>query len=117
MPLRQSATRYKQKNRNVSCYQTINFFKIRFLFLVSSKGQKSDKSHYFYIKMSLTFLVKSLQCVFTDSLRHKTLNKLTCRTPLANSCQLCAYLSKIFSAVMIIFWGFLDFLTCLAKYF
>ena len=43
--------------------------------------------------MSLKFLVKSLatQCFFTDHLKHKTVNKTTCRTPSVNPRKLCAH--------------------------
>ena len=46
IPLKYSATCYKQKNRNISRYQTTNLMKIRFSFLVSAKGEKKDEREF-----------------------------------------------------------------------
>ena len=39
-------SRYKQKSKNISNYQTTNLLKIWFFFLVSAKGQKRDTSKF-----------------------------------------------------------------------
>ena len=58
------------------------------------------------------------QCFNNDHhLKHKTVNKTTCRTPSANPCQLCAHLFKSFPTTMITFWGFQDFQIYLADLF
>ena len=44
------------KSRNVSCYQTTNLLKTRFLFLVCKKKQKEDKSE---------FVTKSVEIIVT----------------------------------------------------
>ena len=44
------------------------------------------------------------QCFFTDHLEHKTVNKTTCRTPLANPRQfICTLVEELWRAAMIIF--------------
>ena len=48
------------------------------------------------------------QCFFTDHLNHKTVNKTTFRTPLANLHLLCAHWLKNFPTLMIIFSEFPD---------
>ena len=37
------------------------------------------------------YTVSVTQYIFTDHSKHKTVNKLTCRTPSANPRQLCAH--------------------------
>ena len=116
-----------QSNRHslLFCYQTIDLLKVWVLFLVSKKGQKRSKScnlnyrnyskNYFHIKMSLKFLVKSLVCsvFFTDHLRHKILNKTSCR---ATSCRtMCTLVEELSNCWF--FFGFQDFLVYLAEYF
>ena len=46
MTLKYSATRYKQKNKNISRYQITMLLKTWFLFLVCKKEQKEDKSEF-----------------------------------------------------------------------
>ena len=60
---------------------------------------------YFYIKISLKFPLKifATPCFFTDHLKHKTVNKTTCRAPSANPCHLCAHYLKNYLTPMIIF--------------
>ena len=67
-----------------------------------------------YLKFPIKYL---LQCFSTDHLKHKTLNKTTCRTPSANPCHLCVHQLKSFPTAILIFPGFQDFLIYLAKYF
>ena len=55
------------------------------------------------------------QCLFSEHLNHKTVNKATCRTPSANPCQLWTHWLKSFGNVAVISWGFEDFLIYLAK--
>ena len=103
------------KKQHFSCYQTTSSLKIWFLFLVSTKGQKKDKSEFItkFVRiivtivfiMSLKFLVKPLLhrvFFFTDHLKHKTVKKTTCRMPSANLYQLCAHYLKSFPNVTII---------------
>ena len=79
---------------------------------------KNYNYDYFHIKVPLKFLVKSsLHIFFTDHLKHKTVNKITCRIPSANPLQLWAHYLKSFPTFMIIFWGVQNFLIYLAKYF
>ena len=56
---------------------------------------------YYYTSMSRLFSYKNFsqipckiyatQCFFTDHLKHKTVNIMTCRTPSADPRQLCAH--------------------------
>ena len=57
----------------------------------------------------------SIQCFFTDHLKHSTVNKTTCRTPSGDPCRTCRT-PLGFPTLMIIFRDFQDFLIYLAKY-
>ena len=46
MALKKRATRYRQKNRNISRYQTTNLVKTWLFLLASKAGQKRDKSEF-----------------------------------------------------------------------
>ena len=52
------------KNRNISCYQTTNLLKTRFLFLVSKKGEKEYKrkcvTKFVGIIVTINFMLKCL---------------------------------------------------------
>ena len=50
-------------------------------------------------------------------MKHKTVNKTTCRTSSANPGQQCPHYLKIFSTAMIIIWGFQDLQIYLEKWF
>ena len=85
----------KQKSFSLQDYPLAKKFDSKFLFLRKDKtGIKATllcnyicrnySYDCFQIKIFLKFLVKSLQCFFTDHLKHKTVNKTTCRIPSAN---------------------------------
>ena len=92
----------KTKTRNFFRYQTTNYLKIEFLFLVHTKGPKSDNSQiktkfiglnlqlFSYINVpKIAGKILTTQCSFTDHLKHKTVHKTTCsRMSSANSRQL-----------------------------
>ena len=108
-----------------------NLLKTWFLFLIYKKGQKEDKNEFvtksvgiivtiiLYFKNISLIASKTFatQCFFTDHLNQETLNKTTCRTLSRNLRQLWQNSMKSFRTVMIIFWGFQDFLVYVAKHF
>ena len=57
----------------------------------------------------------TIQCFLNNHLKHKIVNKATCRTISAH--QLCAHYFQSFPTAMTIFPGFQDFLIYLATYF
>ena len=114
------ATRDKQK--------TEIFLVTRFLFLVSTNGQTRDKREFaakfvgiivtiFFVKKNsqIPFEIFPTDCFFTGHLKKS--KETTFRTSSPNPRQLCAHQSKSFPTVLIIFWGFKDFLIYLSKYF
>ena len=50
------------------------------------KGQKKDESELVtkLVGIIVTIKIFATQCFFTDHLKHKTVNKTTCRTPSAS---------------------------------
>ena len=92
------------------------------------RGQKSDEGEFVTklvgIKLDVHIKISQIPCkifvahiFFTDHLKLKAPNKTSCRTPSANTYQLCANYLKSFLTAMIIFRGFQDFLIYLPKYF
>ena len=101
MPLRCSATRYEQetpilkiKHKFIGIIVTIIFIKN-----ISQIESKILATH----------------CFFRVHLKHKTVNKRLVEHSYPH--QLCTHYLTNFPIVMIIFWGFQDFLIYLVKYF
>ena len=91
------------KNRNIFSYQSTDWLKTWFLLFVSIKGKK-NKSEFVtkLVGIIVTIILHknvsriankifATQRFCTDYLKHKNINKTTCRMPSANPRNLCVY--------------------------
>ena len=111
IPLKNSATRYKEKTEKFLVTRPPTCWKFHLFFDFYERTKKEWKQIY------RNYSDGYIHVFFIDHSRHKTVNETTCRTPSANACQLCSYELKSFPTAMTIFWGYQNFLIFLTKYF
>ena len=74
--------------------------KIHFLFLASTKGEDRVKSQFLTKFEGITVTISKIviwQSLFTEQLKHKIVNRATCKTPSENPCQQYVHWLKSFA--------------------